>query len=52
MLLEFDKYQKLYVQSELLLMVRGSTRNIWNVIEISKLRKATSCWLYTQTHIK
>jgi hypothetical protein len=42
----FDKYQKLYVQSELLMMRGGSTRNMYSVIEINKLRKVTSFWLY------
>jgi hypothetical protein len=42
----FDKYQKLCVQSELLMMGEGSTRNMQSVIEINKLRKVTSCWLY------
>jgi hypothetical protein len=42
----FDKYQKLYVQSELLMMGGVSTRNMYSIIEINKLRKVTSCWLY------
>jgi hypothetical protein len=46
----FDKYQKLCVQSELLMMGGGSTRNMESVIEINKLRKVTCCWLYTQSH--
>jgi hypothetical protein len=43
----FDKYQKLYVQSERLTMGGGSTRNMDSVIEINKLRKVTSCWWYS-----
>jgi hypothetical protein len=35
-----DKTQKLYIQ--LLMMGGGSTRNIYSVIEINKLRKMTS----------
>jgi hypothetical protein len=42
----FDKYQELYVQFELLMMGGGSTQNMQSVIEINKLRKVTSCWLY------
>jgi hypothetical protein len=38
----FDKYQKLYVQSELLMMGGGSARNMYSVIEINQLRE-TSC---------
>jgi hypothetical protein len=40
------KYQKLYVQSELLMMGGGCTRNMYSFIEINKLRKVTSFWLY------
>jgi hypothetical protein len=41
----FDKYQKLYVQSELLMMSWGYNLNIYSVIEINNLRKVTSCWM-------
>jgi hypothetical protein len=44
----FDKYQKLYVQSELPMMGGASTRNMYSIIEINKLRKVTSCWWYTR----
>jgi hypothetical protein len=40
----FGKYEKLYVQSELLMMGGGSTRNMWSDIELNKLRKVISCW--------
>jgi hypothetical protein len=42
----FDKHQKLHLQSELLMMGGGSTRNMYSVIEINKLRRVTSFWLY------
>jgi hypothetical protein len=38
--------QKQYVQSKLLMMGGGSTRNRYSIIEINKLRKVTSCGLY------
>jgi hypothetical protein len=32
--------------AELLMMGGGSTRDMYSIIEINKLRKVTSCWLY------
>jgi hypothetical protein len=56
----FDKYQKLYVQCELLMMGGSSTRNTYSVIEINKQRKVAICtvrapddgWRFHPKHVE